>query len=314
MVIPWLPRLRGGRGRDGPVAPLVVTLGAAILVFILDDFTLSVVSLWVIYGLLALSLDLVWGRVGIVSFGQTAFFGVAGYTYGVIAINLSGASGESTTALVGAVLAGALLAALLGYFMFYGRVGDVYLGIITLAVTLVLLAFSGSTAGAQYAIGAAQLGGYNGMAGIPPLTLGLPWLFAVPLGIRETYAFVVLVAGAVYILLAALLRAPLGRILTAVRENDVRTELLGYDTRRYKLLAFTIGGAIAGLAGATYAASNLFISPAVFSLSQGVLVVIWVLVGGRSTLAGAFLPASSRGCRPGSVVARRKRPCSLACC
>ena len=287
MTIPWMPRLRGGRGHL--VMPLLVTLGAAILVFILDDFTLSVVSLWVIYGLLALSLDLVWGRVGIVSFGQTAFFGVAGYTYGVIAINLIGASGESMTALVGAALAGALLAALLGYLMFYGRVGDVYLGIMTLAVTLVLLALVGSTAGSRYAIGTAQLGGYNGMVGIPPLTLGLPQLFAASLGTRETYVFVVLVAGAVYILLAALLRAPLGRILTAVRENDVRTELLGYDTRRYKLLAFTSGGAIAGLAGATYAASNLFISPAVFSLSQGVLVVIWVLVGGRGTLAGAFL-------------------------
>src|SRR5881296_3045542 len=143
MVIPWVPRLRGGRGRGSLVASLLVILGAANLVFVLDDFTLSVVSLWVIYGLLALSLDLVWGRVGIVSFGQTAFFGVGGYAYGVIAVNLIGATGESTTALVGAVLAGALLAALLGSFMFYGRVGDVYLGIVTLAVTLVLLALIG---------------------------------------------------------------------------------------------------------------------------------------------------------------------------
>jgi branched-chain amino acid transport system permease protein len=281
--------LKKATGRYDLIAPLLVSLAAAGLVFVLADFTLSTVSLWVIYGLLALSLDLVWGHAGIFSFGQTAFFGVAGYTYGAIAINVIRVTGESATALLGAVLMAALLAALLGYFMFYGRVSDVYLAIITLAVTLVLLSFFGSTAGSQYGIGSAQLGGYNGMVGIPPLTLGLPRLFAVALGVRQTYVFVVLVAGAIYLLLMVLRRAPTGRILAAVRENELRTELLGYDTRWYKLLAFTIGGAIAGLAGAAYAAWGLFINPAVFDLPQAVVVVIWVLVGGRGTLAGAFL-------------------------
>jgi branched-chain amino acid transport system permease protein len=287
-----VPRLTRARRRYELIAALLVPLAAASLAFVLDDFTLSTVSLWVIYGLLALSLDLVWGHAGIFSFGQTAFFGVAGYTYGAIAINVIRVTGESATALLGAVLMAALLAALLGYFMFYGRVSDVYLAIITLAVTLVLLSFFGSTAGSQYGIGSAQLGGYNGMVGIPPLTLGLPWLFAVALGVRQTYVFVVLMAGTIYLLLLVLRRAPTGRILAAVRENELRTELLGYDTCWYKLLAFTIGGAIAGLAGAAYAAWGLFINPAVFDLPQAAVVVIWVLVGGRGTLAGAFLGAA----------------------
>ena len=285
-------RLKRAGGRYDLIAPLLVPLAAASLAFVLDDFNLSTVSLWVIYGLLALSLDLVWGHAGIFSFGQTSFFGVAGYTYGAIGINLIRVTGESAMALLGAVLVAALLAALLGYFMFYGRVSDVYLAIITLAVTLVLLSFFGSTAGSQYGIGSAQLGGYNGMVGIPPLTLGLPRLFAVALGVRQTYVFVVLVAGAIYLLLMVLRRAPTGRILAAVREDELRTELLGYDTRWYKLLAFTIGGAIAGLAGAAYAAWGLFINPAVFDLPQAAVVVIWVLVGGRGTLAGAFLGAA----------------------
>jgi branched-chain amino acid transport system permease protein len=283
---------RGVAGEDrflSPALPIAVTLAALSLAWIQADFRLVRSSLWVIYGLLALSLDLIWGRVGIFSFGQTAFFGVAGYGYGAIAINLMARTGESTTALLGAVVVAALFAALLGYFMFYGRVSDVYLAIITLAVTLVLLTFFASTAGPDYAIGEARLGGYNGMVGVPPVTLGVPGLLARPLSIRETYMFLVLLAGAVYFGLTLLLRAPFGRILRAVRDNELRTELLGYDARWYKLLAFVLGGAIAGLAGANYAAWGYFINPAVFSLQQAALVVIWVLVGGRGTLIGAFL-------------------------
>src|SRR5919108_331999 len=127
------------------------------------------------------------------------------------------------------------------------------------------------------------------MVGIPPLTLGLPRLSALALGVRQTYVFVVLMAGAIYLLLMILRRAPTGRILAAVRENELRTELLGYDTRWYKLLAFTIGGAIAGLAGAAYAAWGLFINPAVFDLPQAAVVVIWVLVGRYRPTAGAIV-------------------------
>ncbi|MFD0575130.1 ATP-binding cassette domain-containing protein [Dactylosporangium darangshiense] len=86
-----------------------------------------------------------------------------------------------------------------------------------------------------------------------------------------------------------MLRRPFGRILAGLRENKLRTQLLGYDVRRYKLLAFVIGGAVAGLAGGLFAAWGTFISPGVFSLQQASLVAIWVLVGGRRSLLGAFV-------------------------
>jgi branched-chain amino acid transport system permease protein len=275
---------------SGLALPVVVTLVGLVLARVQDEFQLDRSAVWLSYGLLALSLDLVWGQAGIFSFGQTAFFGVAGYTYGVLTINLVDRTGESTTAILGAVVVAATLAALLGYFMFYGRVSDVYLAIITLAATLVLLSFFASTADRRYTIGEARLGGYNGMTGIrDPITLGLPGLSSVPLDIEGTYVFMVLLAGTVYVLLTALLRSPFGRVLRAVRENEWRTELLGYDTRRYKLLAFTLGGAIAGLGGATFTGRGFFINPAVFSLPQAALLVIWVLVGGRGTMVGPFL-------------------------
>ena len=247
-------------------------------------------TLWIAYGLLALSLDLVWGRAGIFSFGQTAMFGLGGYCYGVMAINFVQDSGETGTALVAAVLFAAIFAALLGYFMFYARLGDVYLAIITLAVTLVLYTILASTAGPEYHIGDARLGGFNGMPAIPLLGFGVPGGdLAQPLSSYELYLFSVAAAGFVYIALRLLLSGPFGRTLAGIRENELRMELLGYDTRRYKLLAFSLGGAIAGLGGALFAVWGTFINPSVFTLAQAALVVIWVLVGGRGTLVGAFV-------------------------
>src|SRR2546422_776651 len=237
----------------------------------------------------ALSLDFVWGRAGIFSFGQTAFFGVAAYAYGVIGINLSPNTGETVTALVGAVVAAAALAAALGYFMFYGKVGDVYVAIITLAVTLVLLQVMTSTAGPQYHIGKAQLGGYNGMTNIPSMEFGYPGHPGDQMSQPDTYNFVVLLAGVAFFFVRVLLRSGFGRVITAIRENELRTELLGYDVRRAKVIVFTVGGAVAGLAGGAYAGWGNFMNPAPFSLPAAALIVIYVLVGGKGTLVGAFI-------------------------
>jgi branched-chain amino acid transport system permease protein len=87
----------------------------------------------------------------------------------------------------------------------------------------------------------------------------------------------------------ALTRSSFGRVLQGIRENEPRMELLGYDVRWRKLLAFVISAALAGLAGGLFASWGNFINPEVFSLPQAALVVIWVLVGGRGTLWGAIL-------------------------
>ncbi|MDQ2943869.1 MAG: ATP-binding cassette domain-containing protein, partial [Candidatus Dormibacteraeota bacterium] len=223
--------------------------------------------------------------------GQTAFFGVAAYTYGVIGINLSPITGETVTALIGGVVAAAALAAALGYFMFYGKVGDVYVAIITLAATLVLLQVMTSTAGPQYHIGKAQLGGYNGMTNIPSMEFGFPGHPGDQMSQPDTYTFVVVLAGIAFFVVRALLRSGFGRVITAIRENELRTELLGYDVRRAKVIVFAVGGAVAGLAGGAYAGWGNFMNPAPFSLPAAALIVIYVLVGGKGTLVGAFIGA-----------------------
>ncbi len=271
--------------------PVLVVLAALLAGIFVSDFQKVTLALWVIYGLVALSLDFVWGRAGIFSFGQTAFFGIAAYTYGVIGINLGPTTGETVSALIGAVVMAAALAAALGYFMFYGKVGDVYVAIITLAATLVLLQVMTSTAGPQYHIGQAQLGGYNGMTNIPSMEFGYPGHPGDQMSQPDTFNFVVLLAGLAFLVVRVLLRSGFGRVITAIRENELRTELLGYDVRRAKVIVFTVGGALAGLAGGAYAGWGNFMNPAPFSLPAAALIVIYVLVGGKGTLVGAFIGA-----------------------
>src|SRR3979409_2748869 len=114
---------------------------------------------------LALGLRLIWGYGGIRCVGQAAFFGLGAYTYAIAMFNV----GESTVPLLLAIALPAAFAALLGYFMFYGRISDVYLGVITLTVMLILFNSVNSTAGPEFHIGAARLGGVQGLPGSPPL-------------------------------------------------------------------------------------------------------------------------------------------------
>ncbi len=246
--------------------------------------------LWLSFVIVALSLDFVWGRAGIFSFGQNALFGIGGYIYGIVAINLSPVTGETVSALLLGGLAASAFAAFLGYVMFYGRVGDVYLAIVTLAVTLILYTVMSSTAGPQYHVGQAQLGGFNGMPSLPTITLGIPGFGdGHELNVGELFIFAVCLSATLYMALRLLVASRFGLILAGLRENETRMELLGYDIRFNKLLAFVIGGAVAGLGGGLFAAWGTFINPAVFSLTQAAMVVIWVMVGGRGSLAGAFL-------------------------
>ena len=279
---------RGSLRTDLLVAGLAL-VAAAILGNLVEEFTAFEWSLWAIQAILALSLILIWGYGGIFSFGQAAIYGIGGYAYGFWAINFVDNTGETLTAVVAAVVVGSAFAALLGYFMFYGNVTNVYVAIITLATSLVLFAFVNSTSGSEYRIGEAPFGGYNGMTRIPRLTWRLP--AGASHELTRVQFFTVCVAAGLLIAVGirVLSRRPFGRIAVAMQHNELRTELTGYNVRAHKLLLFTLGGGIAAFAGALFAAWGRFISPPVFSLTPAALVVIWVLVGSRSSVAGAFI-------------------------
>ena len=160
------------RGSRLWVDGLIVLIAIAIILLLpqlLELYFVINATIYVSMAILALSLALVWGFGGILCFGQAAFFGLGGYTYAVAAINL----GDSNFPVLLAIALPAGFAALLGYFVFWGRLSDVYLGVITLTVALILFKFFNSTAGDAYKIGNAALGGFNGIPSTPPLNL--PW-------------------------------------------------------------------------------------------------------------------------------------------
>ncbi|WP_435101441.1 ABC transporter permease subunit [Halarchaeum sp. P4] len=251
------------------------------------SYAASSAAIYLLYAILALSLSVVWGYTGILSFGQVVFFGVAGYTFGVVSLNLSSAL---TTMLalplsVGLATAAALV---LGYFMFYGEVRDVYVTILTLVVSLVLHTFMAQTAGSEWAVGSVPLGGFNGIPAIPNLTFGVGET-AVVLDGMAFYWFTLVVLLAVYLGLRALVNGRFGYAMVAAREDEDRTAMLGYDVRRIKLLVFGLGGALAGLSGVLYASWGNYISPSVFGITFASIPVIWVTVGGRRSLLGAVV-------------------------
>jgi branched-chain amino acid transport system permease protein len=265
-----------------------VGLATGLLGLALDEFLLYVATSWIIFGILALSLDLVWGKCGFLSFGQTAFFGLGGYVASIAAINLSPLTGNNLVWILPAGAAtGAIVAAVVGYFIFYGRISALQGTILTYTFTLILWTAS---IGLTVAVGQAIVGGDNGMTGIPSLTLDFG-TDAQPLGPWGMYLTVLVIAVAVYMAVSGLLRRPFGLVVAAIRMDELKTELLGYDVRGYRLAVFVIGGAIAGMAGALFASWATYINPTVFGIAEALLVPIYVLVGGRGTLVGAFIGA-----------------------
>ena len=261
---------------------LVVMFGAPYLMSAYGIIWLTVFAVMAIY---ALSQGFVWGFAGIMCFGQGAFLGIGGYVYAVAVINL----GESTIPLLLAIIVPAMFAALFGYFMFYGRISDAYVGVITLTVCVVLFQLMNATSGDQFAIGDAHLGGFNGIPGIPPLNL--PGDIDSPLDPFGIWYAVMLSLIMVYCALVLILKGRFGRVVVAIRENETRAQLMGYDVRFYKMVSFMISAGIAGLAGCMYANWSGFISPAIFSMAMSAQVIVFVLVGGLGTLVGPVVGA-----------------------
>ncbi len=247
-----------------------------------DTHTATVLSIW---SLLALSLGLMWGYAGILSFGHAAYFGLGAYAYAISAINL----GESTGALILAILVPAALAAIIGAMMFFGRISDVYLGVITLVVSLILFKFMNATAGDAYRIGDARLGGFNGIPGFP--VLNVPGDPSAQIWGTAFYYVVAVSLLLCYLVSRWVLSSTFGRVLMGIRENDLRAELLGYNVPLYQTAIFTLSAAMAGLAGAFFAMWAEIVTPGMFALTQSAEIIIWVIVGGLGTLVGPMAGA-----------------------
>ncbi len=247
-----------------------------------DEFSILNTAYFMAISLMALSLAMIWGKAGILSFGQTAFFGIGGYLYGIYTLNLLG-SGATWVGILAGVLVGGLVAATLGYFMFYGGVNDVFVGLTTLALTLVLQTFMAQTAGSEWTVGEARLNGYNGMY-LPQIGLGEASLTGRPL----YFLYLAILIG-VYLLLRWLSGTRWGYGLLALQENRPRTETFGYNVRLMQVQVFGLAGAVAALSGVLYASWGSYIDPSSMGITAAITPVIYVAIGGRRSLTAAMI-------------------------
>ena len=239
-----------------------------------QDFYIGVASRILIFALAASSLNLILGFGGMVSFGHAAFVGVGAYAVGIL---MQHGIISAWLAWPLALLAAGLFALLIGAISL--RTKGVYFIMITLAFAQMLY---------YLMISLKAYGGDDGLSlpGRSLLGLGLD------LSQDGTFYYVVLaLAVLVFVLLQRLLNSGLGHALQAIRENEPRMLALGFPVYRIKLIAFTLAGALAGLAGALLANQGGFVSPSMMQWSESGMLMIMVILGGVGHLYGGFVGA-----------------------
>jgi len=225
------------------------------------------IAVWAIF---AMSLDLIAGYAGMVSLGHALFFGLAAYGTAGLTLFLKW---PSAAALPASILIAAAAGLLVGTVVV--RLGGVFFIMITLAFGQI---------GWAYFLSAPSFGGVGGLSGIAQLDLGSIGLNLV--NPRDFALFAIVVAAIVYLLLAGITASPFGYMLVALHQNENRARALGLPVRRYKLAAFTLAAAFAGLAGALQTQRTGFVSPELMVWTSSGEVLIMVIVGGLATLVG----------------------------
>ncbi len=253
------------------IAAAVVLLAVSPLA--LSSYQLGLLTKMLIFALFAMSLNLILGYAGLPSLGHAAYFGVGAYTVGLLAVKVRDNFWLDFGA--GLVAAG-VTSALFGLLALRAR--GAYLLMITLALAQVLW---GIAFGWRW-----LTGGDDGLPGVPRPAAGLPWSFA---GGPAFYYFVLVVFLVLTSGLWVVVRSPFGRALVGIRESERRMEVLGYDTWRYKYVAFVLAGVIAGASGNLFVYYNGFVSPAYLSIVFSAMALIMVILGGAGTLLGPAL-------------------------
>lgn len=261
---------------------LLVLAGLLLFPATRDLYLIQEFTQFIIYGIFAMSLSLLWGYTGILCFGHAVFFGIGAYimalvTKGMIP-GLTGVFISSGFGILCACTGVAVFAMVLGYFLFYGRLSGPYLGVVTLTIAIV----AERVATKWY-----YVGGFNGLNNVPSLSF-------FGFEVSSTYAmfyFILSVAILLYLFCDRLVRSPFGVILAAIRDNENRAEFFGYNIARYKVAVFTIGAVIAGIAGSLFASFTEFVSPTIVGFVLSTEVLIWVALGGKEVLLAAFLGA-----------------------
>ncbi|MDQ0349145.1 ABC transporter permease subunit [Ancylobacter vacuolatus] len=241
--------------------------------YLLDTYSVNVLTRSLLYAAVALTVDLLWGFLGILTFGQSVFFACGAYAAGLVFTHMDFSTSNAFLAL-GLGVGGALLvAAIVGWLAFWHGASALYASVITLVLPIVAtqLLYSGGT----------FTGSSSGLSGFMSFDLSMEawfWLSG---------SFLVGVTTLAYIFV----KSDAGRLLVAVRENEQRCKYLGLDTSRLKILVYLACAAIAAIAGYIYAGYAMVVAPELAGFVFGTELVIWTALGGRGTLLGPVFGA-----------------------
>lgn len=272
-----------------------------------STYTITLLGKYLCYALLALSVDVIWGYVGILSLGHGAFFALGGYGMGMYLMRQIGDRGvygnpvlpdfmvflnwpelpwywlgmdHFAFAMLMALLVPGLLAFVFGWLAFRSRVTGVYLSIMTQALTYaLLLSFFRNEMG---------FGGNNGLTDFKDI-LG----FDLQADSTRICLFIItaVLLSLAYLVSRWIISSRLGRVLISIRDGESRTRFLGYKTEAFKVWIFVYSALLAAMAGIMYVPQVGIINPGEFSPLNSIEVVVWVAVGGRGTLYGAVMGA-----------------------
>ncbi|MBD2019881.1 urea ABC transporter permease subunit UrtC [Leptolyngbya sp. FACHB-36] len=277
-----------------------------------DPFWLNRLSLYLVFGILALSMCLCWGYCGILSLGHGAFFGIGAYCMAMSLKLLSPDSLAQGTpfplpdfmvwntppgqalklpllwvpfqnqwfGLFAALLVPTLFAAIVGWFVFNGGVSGVFISIITLSIVVILNLLL---------IDQQPLtNGFNGLTNLAVFQIG-DWAFD-PYSL-STYFLIAGSLVAVLLGLKWLTSTKTGLLLKAIRADEQRVRYFGYDIASYKIFILSISAMVAGFAGALFVVNSQYASPTIMDVGISIAVVVWTAVGGRESLIGAAIGA-----------------------
>lgn len=235
-----------------------------------SEFILNLATLVMVWAIFAVGFDLVFGALGMVSFGHASFLGLGGYA---LAILMQRYGLPFSVGIAGAIAVGALGAWLMSFFAL--RVAGIFFALVTLALSQLLFILADSKL-------RAWTGGADGIPGV-----GRPEAFGVdffsPLNF---YIFVAVIFGLVIAAMALLRASPFGRVINGIQQNEVRCEQLGYDVHKLRQVTFVVSGAVGSLAGALLASLLMFVNPQMLHWTTSGDVIIMTLLGGAGTLWG----------------------------
>ncbi|MBO1223828.1 MAG: urea ABC transporter permease subunit UrtC [Candidatus Scalindua sediminis] len=289
--------------------PLLSALPSDDAWYKISNFRLNLLGKFLSFAIVAVGLNLAWGYTGILSLGQGVYFGLGAYIMGMYLLLKVGVAGHyesvlpdfmvwngltemplfwrpmyyAAVALPLVIIVPVVASIGLGYLTFKSRVRGVYFAIVTQATAMILML---TLIGNQpYTGGTNGLNDFRTIFGMPLRGPDLP-----KTEFKLYLATVVILFGA-YVLSRWIVRSKLGRVLTAIRDDEQRVRFTGYDVANFKIFIFAVAAAFAGIGGACFVPQVGIIAPANVGIVPSIEMTLWVAVGGRGTLVGPVIGA-----------------------